>query len=201
MTDERRRITWGNQDATHDPEVKNYNLDPFVIDREGHVFNSGKESQKPVVQLGRSDAFKAWRTASYGGTGRRLPRPDLGFESEEDMVKEVHTGHVVFVQKPNGGFIGPPEEILEPVWELCSGCRFQDRTPAPLSTKEINRLYRDRSIPMKKRCGLTTRRINPGPEEWIPFSGDRYNGWVSLFVPNRFSTIFHGPSMAAVVFK
>ena len=58
MTDERRRITWS--------EMNHGSLDPFLVDRRGHVFKKKKgEAAKPAASLSLKQAAATWQKEGF----------------------------------------------------------------------------------------------------------------------------------------
>jgi hypothetical protein len=193
MTDERRRLVFGNGELDH--------LDPFVIDIFGRIYNSQSDSHKAKEQFDRKEAAKRWQRALTFGTGRKPAPPDMRMATEEDMINVKET-ELKLVRGPIPNTTNDPEhEQWNAVIDECTTWKFLDRTPRLLGENQIKNLWRDKSVPIRDRVKMTTipaRIISP---DWIPIAGDVDSGWAVLRMKDRFLTLFHGPSMAGRIFK
>ncbi len=193
MTSERRSITWGNSIAE--------NLDPFVVDVFGQIFNSQSDSQKPLTQFDSDGVLKVWRRTMSHATGKRSGTTGLELINKQGLTRDVEAGRTLRVHSKTDNEMNPEHEQWTPVVTKCAAWRFLDQTPSKLTSQKVNQLWRDKSVPVSERVRLATRPARVVPQEWIPAAGDLDSGWAVLRLPDRFVTLFHGPSMAALIFK
>ncbi len=172
MTDpkERRRIVWG--DGEH------ANLDPFVVDVFGRVFNVDRPD--PIKGLDRKAAADHWYhhgpTLKTPGpswpeipadkTERLEPRELVG--QSPDLLVDPTTGEVARSPQPVTRWLFESKTVGDAVW--------RDRDARP---------------PV---------RMIPEPPDWLPLAGDAAVGWYCVRIKRRFVSVFHGPSLAAWLF-
>ena len=175
---ERRRIVWG--DGEH------ANLDPFVVDVFGHVFNG--DARRPLTPLDRKAAALSWR---QHGDGKRLHQADPT------------------ASRLAGPRLTPPDpDALVRAWSddlrvhPDPGIDVAARTHEPAVRWLFTlRATADADV-WRRREDRPPVRLIHDPPEWLPLAGDPDAGWVCARLTKAvpFASVFHGPSVAAWLF-
>lgn len=173
MTDpnERRRIVWG--DGEH------ANLDPFVVDVFGRVFNGGRP--EPITAIDREAATDQWyrHTPPMKTPSRRWP------EIPADKTKRLEPRELV----------GMSDDLLV---DLATG--EHTRSPEAVTRWLFTLRARDDASVWRDRDARPPARMIVEPPDWLPLAGDPDDGWYCVRIDARFASVFHGPSLAAWLF-
>ncbi len=165
---ERRRIVWGR--GEHE------NLDPFVVDVFGRVFNA--KTDQPITALTPRDAAKAWN--QHGGGDRWH-----GVNSEARTLGDL-AGARLPPLEPRDLLRGwPDDQFLAPA--SGEGDRVREKAARWL-------------FDLRLRIDVAYVMAYIEPCEWLPLAGDPSTGWFEVEIESRFVSVFHGPSVAAWLF-
>ncbi len=172
---ERRRIVWDASDAG--------NLDPFVIDESGRVFNGS--SREPAKVMSPGKAANIWRDRHRGRGLRSVDSSQPGALGKR--IPDVTGDQLVC------------NEVAEIIWDSPLDDVVLRRVDRP-AARWLHRSLAPSPVWSSLEEPRPSPRIEIAPPEYLPLVGDPTGGWVVIVSPGRVASLLHGPSVAAFVF-